>query len=312
MTDAADVVATSDTSAAITLHQGTSVFQTALEGTVSLNLGGPPHAGTALELARLDLEPQELFATVGGVPTTVHNFALSHQGRLRGAFTDATHFALAPTAGQLDLSFIISQGCIDPCPDQNVTVHKANFQPVTGALDLVAKTISLDINETSGSDGASIHFGGGVTAAVPPDSDNDSVFDGADNCPLVANPTQQRVASPHITAPANVSVTNCQNPTLGTPTVTDVCGAGGIVVTNNAPAAFPVGNTVVTWTATDARGNSETATQTVTSVDPEASYLQRLPNGDMRWSIPPSHRRSRRTSKRSCARMACRTSPATS
>jgi hypothetical protein len=284
VTDAADVVAASDSTSAITLHRGSSIFQTALAGTVSLNLGGPPHAGTTLELARLDLEPDDLFATVGGVSTHVHDFALSHQGRLSGVFTDATHFALAPAAGQLDLSFTISQGCIDPCPDQEVTVHKANFQPVTGAVDLVSKTISFDINESSGNDGASIHFGGAVTA-VPLDTDNDGVFDGADNCPLIANPTQQRVASPQITAPANTTVTNCQNPTLGTPTVTDVCGAGGIAVTNNAPLTFPSGQTVVTWTATDGRGNSATATQTVTSVDPETPYVQQLANGNMRYSI---------------------------
>jgi len=38
------------------------------------------------------------------------------------------------------------------------------------------------------------------------------------------------------------------------------------VVTNNAPTTFPLGVTVVTWTATDAAGNKNTATQTVTVV----------------------------------------------
>ncbi|HET6279850.1 MAG TPA: HYR domain-containing protein, partial [Polyangia bacterium] len=201
---------------------------------------------------------------VGGVPTSVHDFALSHRGRLRGVFTDATHFALSPAAGQLDLSFVISQGCIDPCPDEIVTVHKTNFQPITGALDLVAKTISFNVNESAGSDGVSINFGGAVTA-VPPDTDHDGVFDGADNCPLVSNPTQQRVASPKLTAPPGLNVTTCSGVALGTPTVTDICGAGGVVVSNNAPAVFPLGKTVVTWTARDARGNAATATQTVTA-----------------------------------------------
>ena len=47
------------------------------------------------------------------------------------------------------------------------------------------------------------------------------------------------------------------------------------VITNNAPGAsestgFPLGTTIVTWTATDAAGNVGTATQTVTVVDTTA------------------------------------------
>ena len=38
-------------------------------------------------------------------------------------------------------------------------------------------------------------------------------------------------------------------------------------ITNDAPGLFPVGETTVTWTATDSSGNSSTATQTVTIID---------------------------------------------
>ena len=34
-------------------------------------------------------------------------------------------------------------------------------------------------------------------------------------------------------------------------------------ITNDAPEVFPLGETVVTWTATDSSGNSATATQQV-------------------------------------------------
>ena len=48
----------------------------------------------------------------------------------------------------------------------------------------------------------------------------------------------------------------------------DNCGVA--TVTNNAPALFPVGTTVVTWTVTDIHGNvTDTATQTVVVVDNE-------------------------------------------
>ncbi|MBV5282124.1 MAG: HYR domain-containing protein, partial [Paludibacter sp.] len=77
--------------------------------------------------------------------------------------------------------------------------------------------------------------------------------------------------APIINCPADVTVTvnsvGCKatGVVLGTPTVTDNCTAtANIVVTNNAPASFPTGNTLVTWTATDASGNSATCQQTVT------------------------------------------------
>ena len=42
---------------------------------------------------------------------------------------------------------------------------------------------------------------------------------------------------------------------------------GVTTITNDAPAAFAVGETIVIWTATDAAGNISTASQTVTIVD---------------------------------------------
>lgn len=84
--------------------------------------------------------------------------------------------------------------------------------------------------------------------------------------------------APSITAPANVTVnTNAgvafaTGVNLGEPTVNDN-SASGVVVTNNAPTQFPIGNTTVTWTATDAAGNSNTATQVVTVRDIEPPVL---------------------------------------
>ena len=52
---------------------------------------------------------------------------------------------------------------------------------------------------------------------------------------------------------------------LGTPAVYDNCSVAGI--TNNAPAAFPLGTTHVIWTVTDGSGNTATATQVVIVTD---------------------------------------------
>ncbi|MDI6050789.1 kelch repeat-containing protein [Flavobacterium sp. XS2P24] len=44
-------------------------------------------------------------------------------------------------------------------------------------------------------------------------------------------------------------------------------------VTNDAPAEYPIGNTIVTWTATDESNNSSTCTQTVTVVDDQQPVI---------------------------------------
>jgi gliding motility-associated-like protein len=82
--------------------------------------------------------------------------------------------------------------------------------------------------------------------------------------------------APEATAPANVTVNtnnfcDATGVNLGTPEATDNCTIASIV--NDAPASFPIGTTVVTWTITDATGNFTTVTQNVTVVDTEAPVV---------------------------------------
>jgi hypothetical protein len=73
---------------------------------------------------------------------------------------------------------------------------------------------------------------------------------------------------PTLTVPKNISVavansgSKINNLNLGTPVTGDNCGVKSI--TNNAPAAFSVGTTLVTWIVKDAGGNTTTGIQTVT------------------------------------------------
>jgi uncharacterized repeat protein (TIGR01451 family) len=90
--------------------------------------------------------------------------------------------------------------------------------------------------------------------------------------------TESPAVPPTVTAPADVSAntgpgaTSCgtvvADTTLGTATANDNC-PGVTVTRSGVPAGniFPVGNTIVTYTATDASGNTATDTQTVTVVD---------------------------------------------
>ncbi|MFN3555624.1 MAG: HYR domain-containing protein [Bacteroidales bacterium] len=64
---------------------------------------------------------------------------------------------------------------------------------------------------------------------------------------------------------------------IATPAVTDLCGSVTIINdfngTDNASGQYPLGTTVVTWTATDACGNISTCSFTVTVQDDEAPVI---------------------------------------
>ena len=72
------------------------------------------------------------------------------------------------------------------------------------------------------------------------------------------------------TFPPDVTTSSCTGVNVGQAAAQDDCG-GTVTVTNNAPTKFPLGTTIVVWTVHDARGNTRTATQRVTTllgVDP--------------------------------------------
>ncbi|MCK4678960.1 MAG: HYR domain-containing protein, partial [Bacteroidales bacterium] len=79
--------------------------------------------------------------------------------------------------------------------------------------------------------------------------------------------------NPTITCPADVAVNTdnglctASSVALGTPVTDDNCTVAD--VSNDAPATFPLGNTIVTWTVTDGAGNTAQCTQTVTVDDNE-------------------------------------------
>jgi len=75
--------------------------------------------------------------------------------------------------------------------------------------------------------------------------------------------------------PSDVAVGSCtETPDLGVATAVDICG-NPATVTNDAPSSYPLGTTLVTWTARDAQGST-------------ASYVQRVVvGGPPRFTTKP-------------------------
>jgi gliding motility-associated-like protein len=144
---------------------------------------------------------------------------------------------------------------LDASGTASITTAQINI----GSTDNCAvSTLSLDVSNFNCSNVGT----NTVTLTVTDNSGNSS------NC--TATVTVQDNIAPAITCPANVAATTNSGCTatgvsLGSPVVTDNCP--GTTVTNDAPVAFPIGTTTVTWTVTDASGNSASCTQTVTVAD---------------------------------------------
>jgi hypothetical protein len=66
---------------------------------------------------------------------------------------------------------------------------------------------------------------------------------------------------PTLVVPADVTISSCSVPDIGRATATDIASIP--TVTNDAPALFVLGTTVVTWRAADPSGNVTTGTQRV-------------------------------------------------
>ncbi len=99
---------------------------------------------------------------------------------------------------------------------------------------------------------------------------------GSAGCSFTVTVTDKEL--PAIIAPSSITVNSASgtcaatNITLGNASAADNCGVN--IATNNAPASFPVGVTIVTWTVTDIHGNTNTAVQTVTVLDNEKPVIQ--------------------------------------
>ncbi|WP_188407896.1 HYR domain-containing protein, partial [Hyunsoonleella pacifica] len=83
------------------------------------------------------------------------------------------------------------------------------------------------------------------------------------------------ICPPAITINVDPGTCEATNVDLGN---MDVQDCTDVIITNNAPSTFPLGNTIVTWTVTDLAGNSDTCEQTVTVEDNvPPTFVEALP-----------------------------------
>ena len=182
------------------------------------------------------------------------------------------------------------------------------------ASDDTAPVVSVPadiIEETTSGAGAEVNFSasadddvdGPVSASCTPTSGSTfplgdttvrcTANDQAGNeCAASFPVSVEDTTDPALTIPADVTeeaTGEFTSVSIGTATANDLVDANP-VITNDAPATFPLGDTAVKWTATDDSGNSTSATQVVTVEDttpPEITEVTADPSVANRISVKP-------------------------
>src|SRR5207247_169488 len=99
--------------------------------------------------------------------------------------------------------------------------------------------------------------------------------DNANSCTQAVTVIDNEV--PSITCPApvttnaNTGLCIASGVTLGTPATADNCGVASL--TNDAPASYPVGTNIVTWTVVDVHGNSNSCPPAVIVLDTQCPTI---------------------------------------
>ncbi|GEM_PF-5047487 len=189
---------------------------------------------------------------------TSSNYAATQSGNYTVMVTNAA--SCTRTSAPLTVT-VNAPPVITSCP-ANVTVNNTSGQ--CGAV------VTYPAATASGSPAPSITYsqnsGTFFTAGITTVTVTATNICGSASCNFNVNVNDNE--NPVITCPSDVTASpdpgQCyaSNVALGSASVNDNCP--GASAANDAPANFPAGTTSVTWTATDASGNTATCTQNVT------------------------------------------------
>ncbi|MBU5636528.1 HYR domain-containing protein [Geomonas sp. Red69] len=169
---------------------------------------------------------------------------------------------------------------------QSVTVQDTTAPVVTAPLAVVVEATAplspVAIGTATATDAVGVKGISNNAPALYPVGTTEVTWSADDQAGNVGTAKQivtvKDTTAPVVTPPASVTV-EATGPTMsvtfGTATASDAVGVTSL--TNDAPSVFPVGTTVVTWTAKDAAGNTGTAAQSVTVKDTTAPTLNGVP-----------------------------------
>jgi hypothetical protein len=151
---------------------------------------------------------------------------------------------------------------------ENITVEAASRSGTSVSIGEATATDAIGVESITND--APEAFGLGTTTVTW------SATDAAGNTATATQTiTVSDTTAPTITAPADITTeaTSYENNSipLNLPATSDA--VSDVLIENDAPAEFSLGQTIVTWTATDEAGNSATATQTITIVDTTAPTI---------------------------------------
>ena len=130
---------------------------------------------------------------------------------------------------------------------------------------IVSRTWAFGDGATSNSSNVTLghtYTAAGTYTATVTVTDNGGATASASTLVTVAAAPVVDTTAPVVTAPADIWIVEGDSINLVTATATDDVGV--VSITNDAPETFPLGPTLVTWTAKDAANNTGTATQWVT------------------------------------------------
>jgi hypothetical protein len=152
---------------------------------------------------------------------------------------------------------------------QGCTYAASGFVPVTvpTAADMCSGATASVVGTVVQFNGASTSIP--VTGGTIPDAEGKGTLEFVATNPngvtsTVDVPLSIVVPPPTIVGPPDVTITTCVNAVIGSATASNCLGS--VPVSSDAPAKFPIGTTIVTWTATDVVGQTATVTQRVTAM----------------------------------------------
>lgn len=235
-------------------HQNTTVSNIArLNANGNLDNSFTPRTGTIGPISTISIQPDGNIV-IGGGFTSYDGFTRNRVARIFGGGT--TTAKLPPTPDEKNLPDVTSECMVDFSTLKPPTATAFDGSTIIGTTDENIFPITQQ----------------GTTEIVWTFTDINGLITNQEQQILIRDITPPVISTPQeITVPADPGQCFATDVNLGTPEAKDECGI--VSLTNDAPEEFPLGTTVVTWTARDVGGNETTRSFNVTVEDREAPSI---------------------------------------